>query len=453
MLSAVFVPMAFFGGSTGAIYRQFSITIVSAMALSVLVALVLTPALCATMLKPIQKGHHAKDTGFFGWFNNKFDAANLRYQSAVGGVIRRSIRFFLIYVVIIGIMAFLFIRMPTAFLPDEDQGILFTQVQLPVGATQEQTLKSIVKMENHFLQNEKSDVESVFSVAGFSFAGRGQNMGLAFVRLKDWSVRGDKDQKVTAIANRAMGAFAQYKEAMAFAFAPPAVLELGNATGFDLQLQDRGGVGHDKLIEARNMLLGMAAKKTPTWWQCARTVWKTRRSTRSKLTSKKSFGAGLSLSDVNKTLSTAWGSSYVNDFIDKGRVKKVYVQSDAPFRMLPQDVDKWYVRNAKGQMVPFSAFSTAHWIYGSPKLERYNGISSVEILGAPAPGKSTGDAMTEVENMIAKLPPGIGYEWTGLSYEEKKPPARKRRCCTRFRWQWCSCVWPRCMKAGRFRSR
>ncbi|GAB7125746.1 multidrug efflux RND transporter permease subunit AcrB [Silvimonas sp. JCM 19000] len=418
VLSAVFVPMAFFGGSTGAIYRQFSITIVSAMALSVLVALVLTPALCATMLKPIQKGHHAKDTGFFGWFNNKFDAANLRYQSAVGGVIRRSIRFFLIYVVIIGIMAFLFIRMPTAFLPDEDQGILFTQVQLPVGATQEQTLKSIVKMENHFLQNEKSDVESVFSVAGFSFAGRGQNMGLAFVRLKDWSVRGDKDQKVTAIANRAMGAFAQYKEAMAFAFAPPAVLELGNATGFDLQLQDRGGVGHDKLIEARNMLLGMAAKN-PNLVAVRPNGMEDTPQYKIEVDQQKASALGLSLSDVNKTLSTAWGSSYVNDFIDKGRVKKVYVQSDAPFRMLPQDVDKWYVRNAKGQMVPFSAFSTAHWIYGSPKLERYNGISSVEILGAPAPGKSTGDAMTEVENMIAKLPPGIGYEWTGLSYEEK----------------------------------
>ncbi|MDR3429295.1 MULTISPECIES: efflux RND transporter permease subunit [Silvimonas] len=419
VLSAVFVPMAFFGGSTGAIYRQFSITIVSSMVLSVLVALILTPALCATILKPIAKGHHAVDTGFFGWFNRMFDASNLKYQSAVRRILAKSGRYLIIYVGIIAIMVFLFMRLPTSFLPDEDQGILFTQVQLPVGATQEQTLTTIKKMEDHFLVDDKDNVESVFSVAGFSFAGRGQNMGLAFVRLKDWSVRNNADQKVGAVAGRAMAAFSKYKEALAFAFAPPAVLELGNATGFDLQLQDRGNVGHAKLIEARNMLLGMAAK-SPDVVAVRPNGMEDTPQYKIEVDSEKASALGLSLSDINKTLSTAWGSSYVNDFIDKGRVKKVYVQADAPYRMLPEDVNDWYVRNAKGQMVPFSAFATAHWTYGSPKLERYNGISSVEILGSPAPGKSTGQSMKAIEEMIAKLPPGIGYEWTGLSYEEQK---------------------------------
>ncbi|GGP24135.1 efflux RND transporter permease subunit [Silvimonas iriomotensis] len=419
VLSAVFVPMAFFGGSTGAIYRQFSITIVSSMVLSVLVALILTPALCATILKPIEKGHHAVDTGFFGWFNRKFDAGNLKYQSTVRRILGRSGRFLAIYLVIIGVMVFLMMRLPTSFLPDEDQGILFTQVQLPVGATQEQALKTIEKMEHHFLVDEKDNVESVFSVAGFSFAGRGQNMGLAFVRLKDWKERTTAQQKVGAIAGRAMGAFAQFKEAVAFAFAPPAVLELGNATGFDLQLQDRGNVGHAKLMEARNMLLGMAAKSTDVVAVRPNGMDDTPQY-KVEVDKEKASALGLSLSDINKTLSTAWGSSYVNDFIDKGRVKKVYVQADAPYRMLPSDIDNWYVRNAKGQMVPFSAFASAHWEYGSPKLERYNGVSSVELLGSPAPGKSTGQAMKAMEDMIAKLPPGIGYEWTGLSYEEKR---------------------------------
>jgi len=418
VLSAVFVPMAFFGGSTGAIYRQFSITIVSSMALSVLVALVLTPALCATMLKPIAKGHHAVDTGFFGWFNRTFDANNARYQSVVGRMLAKSGRYLIIYGAIIGIMVFLFMRMPTAFLPDEDQGIMFANVELPVGATQERTLKVIEQAENHFLKDESKSVESVFSVVGFSFAGRGQNMGLTFVKLKDWDERTAADQKVGAIAGRAMAAFGKIKDAMAFAFAPPAVMELGNATGFDLQLQDRGGVGHEKLMEARNMLLGMA-KQSHDVVAVRPNGMNDNPQYKIDIDQEKASALGLSLTDINKTLATAWGGSYVNDFIDKGRVKKVYLQADAPFRMLPEDVDKWYVRNNKGEMVPFSAFSTARWTYGSPKLERYNGISSVEILGSPAPGKSTGQAMKAMEDMIAKLPPGIGYEWTGLSYEEK----------------------------------
>ncbi|MDN0082282.1 efflux RND transporter permease subunit [Crenobacter sp. SG2305] len=418
VLSAVFVPMAFFGGSTGAIYRQFSITIVSSMALSVLVALVLTPALCATMLKPIAKGHHAVDTGFFGWFNRTFDANNERYQSVVGRMLAKSGRYLIIYGAIIGIMVFLFMRMPTAFLPDEDQGIMFSNVELPVGATQERTLRVIEQAENHFLKDESKSVESVFSVVGFSFAGRGQNMGLTFVKLKDWDERNSPDQKVGAIAGRAMAAFGKIKDAMAFAFAPPAVMELGNATGFDLQLQDRGGVGHEKLMEARNMLLGMA-KQSKDVVAVRPNGMNDNPQYKIDIDQEKASALGLSLTDINKTLATAWGGSYVNDFIDKGRVKKVYLQADAPFRMLPEDVDKWYVRNNKGEMVPFSAFSTARWTYGSPKLERYNGISSVEILGSPAPGKSTGQAMRAMEDMIAKLPPGIGYEWTGLSYEEK----------------------------------
>ncbi|MCW3478082.1 efflux RND transporter permease subunit [Neisseriaceae bacterium JH1-16] len=418
VLSAVFVPMAFFGGSTGAIYRQFSITIVSSMALSVVVALVLTPALCATMLKPIAKGHHAVDTGFFGWFNRTFDANNARYQSVVGRMLAKSGRYLIIYGAIVGIMVFLFMRMPTAFLPDEDQGILFSNVELPVGATQERTLKVIEQAENHFLKDESKSVESVFSVVGFSFAGRGQNMGLTFVKLKDWEQRNSADQKVGAIAGRAMAAFGQIKDAMAFAFAPPAVMELGNATGFDLQLQDRGGVGHEKLMEARNMLLGMA-KQSHDVVAVRPNGMSDNPQYKIDIDQEKASALGVSLTDINKTLATAWGGSYVNDFIDKGRVKKVYLQADAPFRMLPEDVDKWFVRNAKGEMVPFSAFSTAHWTYGSPKLERYNGVSSVEILGAPAPGKSTGQAMKAMEDMVAKLPAGIGYEWTGLSYEER----------------------------------
>ncbi len=419
VLSAVFVPMAFFGGSTGVIYRQFSITIVSAMVLSVIVAMVFTPALCATFLKPVEKGHKDSNTGFFGWFNRSFDKSSNRYQGWVGSMIRRSGRSMVSYALLLGVLVIVFMRLPTSFLPMEDQGIMFTQIQLPTGATQERTMEVVKKVEQHFIVNEKDTVASVFSVAGFSFGGRGQSSGIAFVRLKDWSERTSEESHVPAVVGRAMGFFATIKDAMVFAFAPPAVLELGNATGFDLQLQDRGGLGHEGLTAARNQLLGLAAKNpmlagvrpngqddTPQY----------------KLTvdQEKAAALGLSIAEVNTVLSTAWGGSYVNDFIDRGRVKKVYMQGQSDSRMLPADIDKWFARNNKGDMVPFSAFTSGKWEYASPRLERYNGQPSMQIQGEPAPGQSSGAAMIEMERLIAQLPPGVGFEWTGVSLEERE---------------------------------
>ncbi len=418
VLSAVFVPMAFFGGSVGVIYRQFSVTIVSAMTLSVVVAIVLTPALCATFLKPIGAEHVHAQHGFFGWFNRVFDRATLRYQSGVSGVLRRAGRIMLIYALLVGGVGFLYAKMPTAFLPDEDQGSLFAQIQLPAGSSQEETLKVIAQVEKYFLEEEKDAVDSLLTVAGFSFAGNSQGSGMAFVRLKDWSQRKDPSLKVQAVASRAMREFSKIRNAMVFAFVPPAIMELGNATGFDFQLQDRAGLGHDALIAARNQLLGMAGAEkdltavrpngqddTPQF--------------RIDVDQDKAGALSLSLGEINSALATVWGGSYVNDFIDKGRVKKVYVQGDAPFRMLPEDMERWYFRNSKGEMAPFSSFATAHWAFGPTRLERYNGVPSVEILGMPSPGKSSGEAMQLMENLAGRLPQGIGYEWTGLSYQER----------------------------------
>jgi len=418
VLSAVFVPMAFFGGSTGVIYRQFSITIVSAMALSVLVALVLTPALCATLLKPVEKDHEKHHKGFFGWFNRMFDRSTTRYQSMVGRVINNTVRYSLVYGAIVVVMVVLFIRLPTSFLPDEDQGVIFTQIILPPSSTQENTMKVVQKVENYYRQAEKDNVRSVFSVVGYSFGGRGQNNAMSFVMLKDWDQRKNADQKVAAIAGRAMAAFSQIREGMVFAFAPPAVMELGNATGFDFELQDQAGLGHDKLMLARNQLLMMAGKN-PLIVGLRPNGQEDTPQYKLDVDQARAGALGLDMSDVNSVLSTAWGGSYVNDFIDKGRVKKVYLQADAPYRMQPSDLNRWYVRNSSGNMVPFSAFASAHWDYGSPRLERYNGVSSVELLGSPAPGKSTGEAMAAMEQMASQLPTGIGFSWTGLSYQER----------------------------------
>ncbi len=427
VLAAVFVPMAFFGGSTGVIYRQFSITIVSAMVLSVVVALVLTPALCATMLKPIEKGHDIGSgtwfSGFFAWFNRMFKRSTERYESAVDHILRRGTRYLVIYAGIIVALSVLFVRMPTSFLPEEDQGIMFIQVMLPAGATQERTLEVLKKVQKHFLENEKEAVDSLFTVAGFSFGGSGQHMGIGFVKMKDWSVRKRADLRVKAVADRAMGAFSTIREAMVFAFVPPAVVELGTSSGFDVQLQDRVGLGHDALTAARNQFLGMAAQD--------KRLVAVRPNGQDDMPEyqldidhAKAGALGVSVADINDTLSSAWGSVYVNDFLDRGRIKKVYMQADAPARMLPEDLNKWYVRNNVGQMVPFSAFATSHWSYGSPRLERYNGEPSVELLGQAAPGLSSGDAMKAVEEIIAKLPPGIGYEWTATSYEERRSGAQ-----------------------------
>ena len=419
VLSAVFVPMAFFGGSTGVIYRQFSITIVSSMVLSVVVALVFTPALCATLLKPVEKGHHASNKGFFGWFNRSFDSSSNKYQSLVGSMIRHRGRSMLLYVILLAGLVFVFMRLPTSFLPEEDQGILFTQIQLPTGATQERTLKVIEQVEDHFMNSEKDNVASVFAVAGFSFGGNGQNTGIAFVRLKDWSLRKDVAQKAPAVAGRAMGKLLQIKDAMVFTFAPPAVLELGNATGFDMQLQDIGGVGHDALMAARNQLLGMASQN-PAMVGVRPNGQEDTPQYKIDIDQQKATALGLQISEINRVLSVGWGSSYVNDFLDRGRVKKVFIQGEASSRMLPEDLNKWFVRNAAGEMVPFSAFATGKWIYASPRLERYEGLPSVEILGTPAPGQSTGAAMNAMEEMVAKLPPGIGMSWTGVSLEERE---------------------------------
>jgi multidrug efflux pump len=419
VLSAVFVPMAFFGGSTGVIYRQFSITIVSSMVLSVVVALVFTPALCATLLKPVEKGHHATNKGFFGWFNRSFDSSSNKYQGLVGAMITHRFRSMLLYVLLLAGLVFIFMRLPTSFLPEEDQGILFTQIQLPTGATQERTLKVIEQVEDHFMNSEKDNVASVFAVAGFSFGGNGQNTGIAFVRLKDWALRKDVAQKAPAVAGRAMGKLLQIKDAMVFTFAPPAVLELGNATGFDMQLQDIGGVGHDALMAARNQLLGMASQN-PAMVGVRPNGQEDTPQYKIDIDQQKATALGLQISEINRVLSVGWGSSYVNDFLDRGRVKKVFIQGDASSRMLPEDLNKWFVRNTAGQMVPFSAFATGKWIYASPRLERYNGLPSIEILGTPAPGQSTGAAMNAMEEMVAKLPPGIGFSWTGVSLEERE---------------------------------
>ncbi|GLI40080.1 efflux RND transporter permease subunit [Geobacter hydrogenophilus] len=423
VLSAVFLPMAFFGGSTGVIYRQFSITIISAMILSVLTAQILTPALCSTLLKPVEAGHEACESGwycgFFRWFNKCFNWCRGKYEGIVGRSFGKPVRYLVVYGAIVAAMAFFFTRLPTAFLPDEDQGFIICQIQLPAGATQERTIKVIEQLEHHFLEKEKKSVEAIITVAGFSFAGRGQNMGLAFVRLKDWKLRPTPDLKAPAVAGRAMKAFSQIRDGLAFAFSPPAVVELGQANGFDFQLQDRAGLGHEKLMEARNQLLGMAMKNQkliavrPNGQDDSPQF-------KLDIDDVRAGALGVSLADVNSVLATAWGSSYVNDFIENGRVKKVYLQSDPKSRMLPEDINSWYVSNKSGEMVPFSAFATAHWQYGSPRLERYNGIPSVEIMGQAAPGVSTGEAMAEMEKMAAQLPTGIGYEWTGLSYEEKQ---------------------------------
>ena len=423
VLAAVFVPMAFFGGSQGVIYRQFSITLVSAMSLSILVALVLTPALCATLLKPVDKGHEISKRGFFGWFNRNFDHASHRYQGQVRGILGKSGRWMAVYGAILLVMALLFLRLPSAFLPEEDQGTIYTLVQLPPGATEERTQAVLKQVADHYLKDEAESVEAVFTVSGFSFAGAGQNAGIAFVRMKDFEERKAADRKVQAVAQRAMGKFSQIRDAMVFAVVPPAVPELGNASGFDFQLQDTGGVGHEALMGARNQLLGMAGQD-PKLAGVRPNGQDDTPEFAIDVDQAKAGAMGLTTADINATLSTALGGSYVNDFMDRGRVKKVFVQADAPFRMKPEDLDRWYVRNAAGQMAPFSAFASSHWTIGSPRLERYNGLPAVSIQGAPAPGQSSGQAMQAMEAIAAKLPPGIGYEWTGLSLQEREAGAQ-----------------------------
>ncbi|WP_454843164.1 efflux RND transporter permease subunit [Rahnella aceris] len=416
VLSAVLVPMAFFGGSTGIIYRQFSITIVSAMALSVLMALIFTPALCATIIK--HNDEEKSQKGFAGWFNRNFDKGAMRYTRAVGTVISRRRLFMGIYLLIVIATGFMFTRVPTTFLPDEDQAVMFVQATLPANASAERTQQVLDNVREYLMTQESGIVSSVFTANGFSFAGRGQNVGIAFVQLKTWADRPAAAQKVQALGGRAMAHFATIKDARVFAFVPPAVMELGNATGFDFFLQDTNGKGHEALMAARNQFLQMASQDKRLM-AVRPNGMEDEPQYQLEIDDERAQALGLSLDDINNTLSAAWGSAYVNQFMYNDRVKRVYIQGKAASRVTPEDLNNWYFRNSSGDMVPWSAFGSGKWVYGSPRYERFNGVSSVELMGSPAPGYSSGDANEAVMEIAAKLPPGYKVAWHGLSYEEK----------------------------------
>jgi len=429
VLSAVFGPMAFFAGSTGVIYRQFSVTIIAAMLLSVVVALVLTPVLCASLLKPVPKGHQPAESGVsllrpvFRWFDRLFFGARARYLQVIRHSLARKMRYGVVFALIVVALGFLFHRLPTSYLPDEDQGMLMMMAMLPANSTLEQTKQVLDEVKNYLLTEENEAVEAVMTVSGVSFSGRGQNSGLAFIRLRDWDLRNRPHLKVGAVAARATRRFSQIRNAMVFVFAPPAVVELGQAKGFDFQLLDRGGLGHAKLMEARNQLLGMAAQD-PVLTKVRPNGLEDVPEYRVDVDWDKAGALGVPISAIHDTVSAAFGSAYVNDFIQGGRVKRVYAQADAPYRMLPHDLERLYVRNQAGKMVPFSAFASGHWTSGSPKLERFNGFPSLNILGEPAPGRSSGEAMAAMEGFVRKLPPGIGFDWMGLSYQERQAVAQ-----------------------------
>ncbi|MRX06604.1 efflux RND transporter permease subunit [Pseudoduganella sp. FT25W] len=419
VLCAVFVPVAFSSGTVGGIYRQFSLTIVISMLLSVFVALSLTPALCATLLKPANEDH-AKQKGFFGWFNRTFDRGRDKYVHGVRAVAARSGRWMIIYGVVIAAVLVMFMKLPTSFLPNEDQGFIFVQVQAPVGATQARTGAILDRVDQYLRTQEKSVVEATFMVNGYNDAGRGQNQGQLFLRLKDWSQRTAANQSAAALSDRITRHFAHDKEAVITTISPPPIRGLGSASGFDFELQDRAGLGHDPLAKARDQLLAMAAKD-PALAQVHLKGQTENPTFKVNIDREKAAVLGVAPADIDQAFSIAWGAKYVNNFLDTdNRIKKVYVQADAPFRMNPQDLDQLYVRNSSGGMVPFSAFGSAGWTYGPPQLQRYNGVESMEIQGQPAPGYSTGQAMQAMEQLVAKLPSGIGYEWTGSSLQQKQ---------------------------------
>ena len=417
VLVAVFIPMAFFSGSVGNIYRQFSLSLVASISFSALLALTLTPALCATLLRPIAKGQQHEKKGFFGWFNRGFARTTTGYQGVVARMLGKAGRYMVIYVLIVVAVGLLFTRLPSSFLPEEDQGYFLSVIMLPTGATQERTLKVLGQLENYYVEKE-TNVDTVVTVAGFSFFGSGQNGGIAFATLKPWEERTTPDSHVSSVVGRAFGYFMSVKDAIIFPLNPPPIPELGNSSGFDFRLQDRSGLGHEKLVEARNMMLGLASQSKvvvglrPEGQEDAPQL-------QVDVDREKARALGLQMTDINTTLGVMFGSSYVNDFVRAGRVQKVLVQGDAPERMLPEDILALRVRNSSGTMVPFSTFATAKWVMGSPRLERYNGFPSVKLAGNAAPGLSTGDAMAEMEALFAKLPPGFGYEWSGQSYEER----------------------------------
>ncbi|MDD2161266.1 efflux RND transporter permease subunit [Pseudomonas sp. MIL19] len=417
VLSAVFVPMAFFGGSAGIIYKQFAVTIVVCMGLSVLVALIFTPALCATILRSPKGDAHHEKKGFFGWFNRTFDRGTARFERGVSGMLKHRGRYLLAFALITAGTGYLFSQIPKAFLPNEDQGLMMVEVRMPVNASAERTEAVLTEVKDYLLEEEAELVNSALTVNGFNFAGRGQNSGLGLVMLKDWSERGAEGQDVFSMAERANKRFAQIKDATVMAFVPPAILEMGNAMGFDLYLQDSASLGHEALMEARNQFLQLA-NEHPKLRAVRPNGKDDEPQFQVNINDEKARALQVSIAAINETMTAAWGSMYVNDFIDAGRVKRVYIQGEDTSRISPEDFDKWYVRNALGEMVPFSAFASGEWVFGSPKLERYGGISSVEILGEPMPGYSTGDAMIAIAEIMQQLPPGIGLSYTGLSYEE-----------------------------------
>jgi multidrug efflux pump len=416
VLTAVFIPMAFFGGSVGAIYRQFSLSLVASMVFSVILAMSLTPALCATLLTPVEKGHHHEKRGFFGWFNRGFAASSRKYQSIVAKMLGHAAVYLLIYGVILVAVALLYVRLPSSFLPEEDQGYILTSIQLPVGATQERTLEVLKKAEDYYLK--QPEVDSLITLAGFGFSGRGQNNGLAFIRLKDWRERSGAQHSASGVVKKAFGSLMAVKDAIIFPLNPPPISELGNASGFDFQLQDKGGLGHEALMAARNQMLQMAAKN-PVLAGVRPQGLEDTPELKIDIDEAKAGALGVSLADINTTLQANFGSFYVNNFVNGNRVQQVIVQLDAPYRMQPEDINKVYVRNRTGTMVPLSALASLKWSYGSPRLERYNGLASMEIVGTAAPGRSSGEAMQAMEDMAKQLPVGIGYEWTGQSYEER----------------------------------
>ncbi len=429
VLAAVFGPMAFFPGSTGVIYRQFSVTIASAMLLSVLVALILTPVLCASLLKPVAKGHRETERAifflrpFFLWFDRTFYRLRGAYVRVVEHVLSRTLRYVVVFVLIVAGLGVIFMRMPTSYLPDEDQGMLLAQLLLPTGSTLEQTQAIANEVQQYFLEKEQKAVASCMTIAGIGFSGRAQNNGMVFVKLKDWDERDRSEVRVGAIASRAMAAFSQIRNAMVFAFPPPAVVELGNARGIDFQLMDRGGLGHAALMESRNQLLAMASRD-PRLTNVRPNGMEDVPEFRVDVDWAKAGALGIPIHSIHTTISALFGGAYVNDFIQAGRVKRVYTQADAPYRMLPKDLDRIYVRNSAGHMVPFASFASTRWTTGSPRLERFNGFPSMNIWGEPAPGRSTGEAMQAMEEIVSKLPQGIGFDWSGLSYQERMARAQ-----------------------------
>ncbi len=420
ILSVVFVPMVFFGGSTGVIYRQFAVTLITSMVLSAVIALIFTPALCVTILKRKKHVDIQTQKGFFGWFNRFFYKASSRYEGFVGKTYAAKLIYLGVYAAIIAVMAFIFMRLPGSFVPEEDQGEVMTLVQLPSGATLDKTKAVMDKVSEYYKTQEADNVESVMAISGFSFMGSGQNMGMAFIKLKDWDDRPGKQNSAQAIAQRAMRMNAMIPEAsLVFPLAPPPIQGFGNASGFDMQLQDASGVGHEALLEARNQLMGMAMQN-PAIASIRPGDQEDAPKLKVDVNQEQAAAHGVNIANINSTIAQAWGGSYINDFVDRGRIKKVYLQGDADSRTVPEDINKWYVRNDNGDMVSFGAFATSQWEYGSPSLNRYNGLSSMALTGGAAPGTSTGEAMAAMEEMAAQLPDGIDFEWTGLSLQEKQ---------------------------------